>query len=86
MIYACNYNYYQGQSIPCLVKVQLGLVGSTISFTPPLDQQSALESVPEVVRRWMDDYVALAKVMKPFSASEVCNQLGEFHLCDVHPM
>ena len=51
------------------MKVQLELVGSTISFTPPLDQQSALESVPEVVRRWMDDYVALAKVMRPFSAS-----------------
>ena len=49
--------------------MKLGLVGSAISFTPPLDQQSALESVPEVVKRWLDDYVAMAKVMRPFSAS-----------------
>ena len=25
---------------------------------------AALESVPEVVRRWMDNYVAMAKVMR----------------------
>ena len=49
--------------------MKLGLVGSAISFTPPLDQHSALESVPEVVKRWLDDYVAMAKVMRPFSAS-----------------
>ena len=51
------------------MNVRLELVGSTISFTPPLDQQTALESVPEVVRTWMEDYVLMAKVMKPFTAN-----------------
>ena len=66
--------------------MKLGLVGSAISFTPPLDQQSALESVPEVVKRWLDDYVAImAKVMRTFSAStcevRICMSMLVYVLC-----
>jgi len=63
------------------VKVKLELVGSTISFTPPLDQQTALESVPEVVRRWMEDYVVMAKVMKPLTANSVSCEVCSVCMC-----
>ena len=55
------------------------MLHSTINFTTLLDQPYALGSVPEVVRGWMDDRVALtaAEVMKCFttntgSSSKVC--------------
>ena len=44
---------------------------STINFTTPLDQLYALGSVPELVRGWMDDGVALttAEMMKCFTTN-----------------
>lgn len=38
--------------------VQLKLVGGVVSFSPPLTPHSSLPSIPEIVARWMDSYVA----------------------------
>ena len=56
--------YEQGASISPLVTVQLELQGDNVNFSPPLSVQSALSSVPEVVQRWLNDYIGLAKLVR----------------------
>lgn len=55
--------YEQGDPIPPLVVVQLELQGGTIQFSPPLSGHSALNSVPETVQKWMNDYLGLTKLI-----------------------
>lgn len=54
--------YEQGDSIPPLVMVELELQGSNVQFSPPLSAHSAIVSVPEMVQKWMSDYLNLAKL------------------------
>ena len=54
--------YEQGDSIPPLVMVELELQSSDVQFSPPLASHSAIGSVPEVVQKWMSDYLNLGKL------------------------
>lgn len=63
--------YEQGDSIPPLVMVELELQGTDVQFSPPLSTHSAISSVPEVVQRWMSDYLQLAKLGPRFVAAAV---------------
>ena len=55
--------YEQGAGIPPLVMVELELQGSgEVQFSPPLSAHSAISSVPEVVQRWMGNFLGLAKL------------------------
>ena len=55
--------YEQGAPISSLVMVQLELQGGDIQFSPPLSGHSAISSVPEVVQKWMNDYLSLTKLI-----------------------
>ena len=55
--------YEQGAPILPLVMVQLELQGGDIQFSPPLSGHSAVRSVPEVVQKWMNDYLGLTKLI-----------------------
>ena len=55
--------YEQGAPISPLVMVQLELQGGDIQFSPPLSGHSAISSVPEVVQKWMNDYLSLTKLI-----------------------
>jgi hypothetical protein len=55
--------YEQGAPISPLVMVQIELQGGDIQFSPPLSGHSAINSVPEVVQKWMNDYLSLTKMI-----------------------
>ena len=55
--------YEQGAPILPLVMVQLELQGGDIQYSPPLSGHSAVSSVPEVVQKWMNDYLSLTKLI-----------------------
>lgn len=59
--------YEQGDGIPPLVMVELELQGSDVHFSPPLSARSESSSVPEVVQKWMSNYLSLAKLGPRFS-------------------
>lgn len=60
--------YEQGATIPPLVMVELELQGSDVQFSPPLSSYSAFSSVPEVVQKWMSNYLELAKLCPKFGS------------------
>ena len=62
--------YEQGDSIPPLVMVELELQGGTVHYSPPLSSHSALSCVPEVVQKWMNDYVGLTKLIRKVHLTE----------------
>ena len=43
--------------------VQLELVGGVVTFSPPLTPHSSLPSIPEIVAKWMDSYVATTRYL-----------------------
>ena len=55
--------YEQGAPIFPLVTVRLELQGGEIQFSPPLSAHSAVSSVPEVVQKWMNDYLNLTRLI-----------------------
>ena len=59
--------YEQGDRIPPLVMVELEVQGADVQFAPPLSAHSAISSVPEVVQKWMSDYLGLAKLGPRFA-------------------
>ena len=70
--------YEQGGSIPPLVIVDLELQGSAVQFSPPLSTHSAIRSVPEVVQKWMSNFLDLAKLCPRFAASNgTCHEMIE---------
>ena len=56
--------------------VQLELVGGVVTFSPPLTPHSSLPSIPEIVAKWMDSYVAtthhLPRVLPNIQVSGSC--------------
>ncbi len=58
--------YEQGHPIPPLVTVEMELQAHDVQFSPPLSMHSALDSVPEVVQRWIEAYIELAKLVPLF--------------------
>ena len=69
--------YEQGDTIPPLVMVQLELQGGSVQYSPPLSGHSALSSVPEVVQKWMSDYISLTKLMQRVQAVQGGGREGE---------
>lgn len=64
--------YEQGAPISPLVMVQLELQGGDIQFSPPLSGHSAVSSVPEVVQKWMNDYLSLTKLIPRYMYVCMC--------------
>ena len=67
--------YEQGVPISPLVMVQLELQGGDIQFSPPLSGHSAVSSVPEVVQKWMNDYLSLTKLIPRYTVV-VCDNFN----------
>lgn len=70
-------HYEQGHPIAPLVVVEMELQACDVQFSPPLSTHSALDSVPEVVHSWIEEYVGLAKLVPLFerqmgSSSKTC--------------
>ena len=59
--------YEQGAPISPLVTVQLELQGGDVQFSPPLSGHSAISSVPEIVQKWMNDYLSLTKLIPRYT-------------------
>ena len=71
--------YEQGVPISPLVMVQLELQGGDIQFSPPLSGHSAVSSVPEVVQKWVNDYLSLTKLIPRYTVV-VCDNFNT-HMC-----
>ena len=63
-------HYEQGHPIPPLVTVEMELQAHDVQFSPPLSTHSALESVPEVVQNWIEEYIGLSKLVPLFQGAE----------------
>ncbi len=68
-LYSRALKYEQGDPIPCLVTVELELQGADVQFSPPLSTFSSVNCVPEVVQKWMSNYLSLAKLGPRFSST-----------------
>lgn len=71
--------YEQGDPIPPLVVVRLELQGSDVQFSPPLSGHCAISSVSEVIQRWMNDYIELARLIPRFGSGALDGDKTCYH-------
>lgn len=56
-----------GSDMPPILTVSLELVDNSVTFTPPLDETSSRDSVSEVIRQWLADYLARGRLVQMIS-------------------
>lgn len=56
-----------GSDVLPILTVSLELVDNSVTFTPPLDETSSRDSVSEVIRQWLADYLARGRLVQMIS-------------------